>query len=62
VAALVPLVKAVLEEFVPSAIDAIEVARGRVVLVDGTLAPCWSYGEHQELWNKSTRRPASTRN
>ena len=25
---------------------------GRVVLVDGTLAPCWSYKEHRELWNK----------
>jgi hypothetical protein len=26
-------------------------SRGRVVLVDGTLAPCWSYAEHPELWN-----------
>ena len=26
--------------------------KGRVVLVDGTLTPCWSYEEHQELWNK----------
>jgi hypothetical protein len=51
-AVLVPLVKAVLEEFVPSAADAIEVVKGRVVLVDGTLTPCWSYEEHQELWNK----------
>jgi len=24
---------------------------GRVVLVDGTLTPCWSYEEHRELWN-----------
>ena len=46
-AVLVPIVKSVLEEFVPSAADAIEVAKGRVVLVDGTLAPCWSYEEHQ---------------
>jgi hypothetical protein len=52
VAVLVPLVKSVLEEFVPSVADAIEVVRGRVVLVDGTLTPCWSYEEHQELWNK----------
>jgi hypothetical protein len=51
-AVLVPLVKSVLEEFVPSAADAIEVVKGRVVLVDGTLTPCWSYEEHQELWNK----------
>lgn len=49
---LVPIVKAVLEEFVPSAEDAIEMVNGRVVLVDGTLMPCWSYEEHQELWNK----------
>lgn len=52
VAKLVPIVKAVLEEFVPSAADAIEIVKGRVVLVDGTLTPCWSYEEHQELWNK----------
>jgi DDE superfamily endonuclease len=52
VAKLTPIVKAVLEEFVPSAEDAIEVVRGKVVLVDGTLTPCWSYEEHQELWNK----------
>ena len=50
-AVLVPLVKAVLEEFVPDAAEAIEIVRGRVVLVDGTLAPCWSYAEHSELWN-----------
>jgi hypothetical protein len=49
---IVPLVKSVLEEFVPDAGEAIEVVRGRVVLVAGTLAPCWSYEEHQELWNK----------
>jgi len=52
IAALVPLVKSVLEEFVPSAADAIEIVKGRVVLVDGTLTPCWSYEDHQELWNK----------
>jgi hypothetical protein len=38
-AVLVPLVKSVLEEFVSSAADAIEVVKGRVVLVDGTLTP-----------------------
>ena len=51
-AALVPIVKSVLEEFVPDAAEAIEMVRGRVVLVDGTLTPCWSYEEHRELWNK----------
>jgi hypothetical protein len=52
VATLVPLVKSVLEEFTPSVAEAIEVVRGKVVLVDGTLTPCWSYEEHRELWNK----------
>jgi hypothetical protein len=49
---IVPIVKSVLAEFVPSAKDAIRMARGRVLLVDGTLAPTWSYGGHKELWNK----------
>ena len=52
VAELVPIVKAVLEEFVPSAEEAIEMVKGKVVLVDGTLTPTWSYEEHPELWNK----------
>ena len=51
-AVLVPIVKSVLEEFVPDAAEAIEMVRGRVVLVDGTLTPCWSDQEHRELWNK----------
>jgi hypothetical protein len=53
---LTPIVREVLEEFVPSAEDAIEMVEGRVVLVDGTLTPCWSYEEHQELWNKKHKR------
>lgn len=51
-AILVPLIKAVLEEFVPSAADAIEIVKGRVCLVDGTIAPCWSYRQHRELWSR----------
>src|SRR5262245_45790712 len=46
VADLVPAVKAVLEEFVPSAEEAIELVNGRVCLVDGTITPCWSYAGH----------------
>ena len=42
IAKLVPIVRAVLEEFVPSAEDAIEVVKGRVCLVDGTITPRWS--------------------
>lgn len=49
---LVPVVKSVLKEFVPSAEEAIEVVRGRVCLVDGTITPCWSYQDHRELWSR----------
>jgi hypothetical protein len=49
---LVPVVKAVLEEFIPDYLDAIEVVNGRVVLVDGTITPCWSYAAHPELWSR----------
>lgn len=49
---LVPVVKAVLEEFVPAAEDAIEVVKGRVCLVDGTITPCWSYDGRDDLWSR----------
>lgn len=49
---LVPVVKAVLEEFVPDAEEAIELVKGRVCLVDGTITPCWSYQDHDELWSR----------
>jgi hypothetical protein len=52
VATLVPVIKAVLEEFVPDAKDAITMVTGRVCLVDGTITPCWSYDEHPELWSR----------
>jgi hypothetical protein len=52
VSALVPIVQAVLEEFVPDAREAIELVQGRVCLVDGTIAPCWSYDDHPELWSR----------
>jgi len=39
VTTLVPIVKAVLEEFVPTAKEAIELVNGRVCLVDGTITP-----------------------
>ena len=47
---LVPIVKAVLAEFVPDVKDAIRMVKGRAVLVDGAITPCWSYAEHPELW------------
>jgi hypothetical protein len=49
---LVPVVKTVLEEFVPTAADAIEVVDGRACVVDGTITPCWSYADHEELWSR----------
>ncbi len=49
VAVLVPVISAVLEELVPSAESAAEAVRGRGVLVDGTITPCWSYKGHEEL-------------
>ena len=49
---LVPIIKAVLEEFVPNAKDAIRMVKGKVCLVDGTITPCWSYAEHRELWSR----------
>ncbi|HEV2258376.1 MAG TPA: hypothetical protein VGS06_35080 [Streptosporangiaceae bacterium] len=36
----------------PSAAEAIELVRGRACLVDGTITPCWSYDEHEELWSR----------
>lgn len=49
---LVPVVKTVLEEFVPDVKGAIEMVKGRVCLVDGTITPCWSYAGHDELWSR----------
>jgi len=49
---LVPVVKSVLEEFVPDAEEATELVKGRVCLVDGTITPCWSYRDHDELWSR----------
>lgn len=49
---LVPLIARVLGEFVPDVAEAIEVATDQVVLVDGTITPCWSYAEHDELWSR----------
>jgi hypothetical protein len=51
VTTLVPIINAVLEESVPTAEDTIEVVRGRVCLVDGTITPC-SYVDHAELWSR----------
>jgi hypothetical protein len=52
VTTLVPMIKTVLEEFVPSAKDVIKLVKGKACLVDGTITPCWSYADHPELWSR----------
>jgi DDE superfamily endonuclease/Helix-turn-helix of DDE superfamily endonuclease len=45
---ITPVVADVLDQFIPNATEATE---GRVILVDGTLAPCWSWAGHRELYS-----------
>lgn len=45
-----PLIARATEEFVPDVEEAKQVTRGRLVLVDGTLWPCWSWESAHELW------------
>jgi len=45
-------VRAVVEKFVPTVAEAIDPVQGRVCLVDGTITPCWSYAENDELWSR----------
>jgi hypothetical protein len=52
VAALMPVIETVLKEFVPTAKEAIEVVNGKACLVDDTIALCWSYADHEELWSR----------
>lgn len=45
--------RAVVEKFVPTVAEAIDLVQGRVCLVDGTITPCWSYAENDELWSRN---------
>jgi hypothetical protein len=45
-------VRALVEKFVPTVAEAIDLVQGRVCLVDGTITPCWSYAENDELWSR----------
>jgi hypothetical protein len=47
-----PIVRAVVEKFVPAVAEAIDLVQGRVCLVDGIITPCWSYAENDELWSR----------
>jgi hypothetical protein len=48
---LTPFVEKATEEDRPSEEDAAEATRGAIVLVDGTLWPCWSWYGENKLWS-----------
>ena len=45
-----PLIAQATEGYRPDAEEAKQVTRGRLVLVDGTLWPCWSWETAPEMW------------
>jgi hypothetical protein len=47
---LTPLLAKATEPHVPTPEDAADATRDRVAIVDGGLAPCWSWAAHRELW------------
>jgi hypothetical protein len=47
---LTPVICDAMDEFRPRAEDAAEATRGAIVLVDGTLWPCWSWSRAKDLW------------
>jgi hypothetical protein len=56
IATLEPVIGNVLADWVP---DLGEATSGRVLLVDGTLTPCWSWADAPDLRSASTRPPAT---
>jgi transposase len=48
---ITPLIEKATAEYRPAAEEAEATARGQTVLVDGFLAPCWSWREVPELWS-----------
>jgi hypothetical protein len=50
ISTIVPIVEKVTAAEIPTAEEAAETVRGRVALLDGSLAPCWSWAGHRELW------------
>ena len=48
---LTPLIDQATEEFRPTAEEAAEATRDAIALVDGTLWPCWSWGDEPRLWS-----------
>lgn len=47
---LTPVVESVTAPYVPTEEDATEALTGQVALVDGSLAPCWSWAGRRDLW------------
>jgi DDE superfamily endonuclease/Helix-turn-helix of DDE superfamily endonuclease len=48
--ALTPVIETVTAPRVPTEQDATEALTGQVALVDGSLAPCWSWAGRRDLW------------
>lgn len=48
---ITPLIERATAEFRPTAEQARAAVRGQTVLVDGFLAPCWSWREAPDLWS-----------
>ncbi|MGF1663181.1 MAG: transposase family protein [Kineosporiaceae bacterium] len=51
IAALEPVIAAVLQDFVPSDAEVSAMAGARVTVVDGSLCPCWSWADAPELYS-----------
>lgn len=51
ITALTPAVSRAMEPEVPSAEEAADYVKGARCLVDGSLAPCWSWAGQRELWS-----------
>lgn len=47
---LTPLIEVVTAPYVPTEHDAAAAVTGQVALVDGSLAPCWSWAKRRDLW------------
>jgi hypothetical protein len=50
VTGLTPIVMEVTRPWVPTEEDAAASVAGQVAVVDGALAPCWSWAERRDLW------------
>ena len=49
--ALTPAISRAMEPEIPAIEEAAEYVKGALCLVDGSLAPCWSWAGRRELWS-----------